>query len=90
LTNTESKKLRRARQLIAKCKFYEAVKVLNDFKQNEGHSLEEMVTCDLLEGRILLQQGKYEDVIKLCERTHQFLTRGCPLNILKRMEKELI
>ena len=70
MTNTESKELTQARQLIAKCKFDEAVKLLNDFEQNEVHSLEETVICYLLKGRILLQQGEYEDAINLAERTY--------------------
>ena len=70
LTNTESKELSQARKFIAKCKYDEAVKLLNDFEQNEVHSLEEMVICYLLKGRILLQQGEYEDAINLAKRTY--------------------
>ena len=70
MTNTEFNELSQARELIAKCKFGEAVKLLNDFEQNEGHSLEEMVTCNLLKDRILLQQGEYGDAINLAERTY--------------------
>jgi len=70
LTNTESKELKQARQLIVKCKFDEVVKLLNDFEQNKVHSLEETVICYLLKIQILLQQGEYEDAINLAERTY--------------------
>jgi len=70
LTNIESKELSQAREFIVKCKFDEAVKHLNDFEQNEVHSLEETVICNLLKSRILLQQGEYEDAINLAKRTY--------------------
>ena len=71
MANLKSKELTKAEEFIVKCKFDEAFKLLNNIEQQVGLTLEDTVLSNLLKSRILIQQGKYEDVINLAERTHK-------------------
>ncbi len=61
----------RAEQLSDKGKLDEALTLLNNYEQKIGHTLHEIVLCHLLKCKLLFQQGKYEDVVKLAEQTYK-------------------
>ncbi|NVM35899.1 MAG: hypothetical protein HWN81_09905 [Candidatus Lokiarchaeota archaeon] len=64
-----------AKQLIDGYKFDEADQLIRSFEEKGGHTLHDNVLCHLLKCELLyyrgLQQGQYEDVVKLAEQTYK-------------------
>jgi tetratricopeptide (TPR) repeat protein len=60
----------RAENLIDDAKVNEAHELLDNFERKKGITLRDKVSCRLLNGELLIQQGKYIEVIKLAEEIY--------------------
>ncbi len=63
--------LTQAEQLIDDAKVREAHELLNNFERKKGLTLHDIVSCHLLECKILHQQGLLEDLVKFAEQTYE-------------------
>jgi len=61
----------RAEQLIDEGKLDKAFALMNNFKQKDGITHHDKVSCHLLQCQILLWQGKYKELIKQAEQTYK-------------------
>ena len=65
------KELILAKQLIDECKLDESEQLIKNFEEKGGHTLYDILLCNLLKCKILYYQGLYEDVVKLAEQTYK-------------------
>jgi len=61
----------RAEHLIDEGKLDEALTLLNNYEQKEGHTNHDRVSCHLLQCQILLWQGKLKELIKHAEQAYK-------------------
>ena len=59
------------KQLIDKGKLDEADKLIRNFEEKGGHTLQDRVLCNLLKCELLLWQGLYEEVVQIAEQTYK-------------------
>lgn len=60
-----------AQKLIDEVKFEEALQLMDAFKEKAENSRQAQLSCNLLRGEILIQQGLYEDAIKLSDQIYR-------------------
>ena len=72
----------RAELLIDEGRLDKAFSLMNDFKQKDGITLHDKVSCHLLQCQILLWQGKYNELIKHAEQTYKE-SKGLETSLLK-------
>jgi tetratricopeptide (TPR) repeat protein len=59
-----------AEKLINDAKVYEAHEQLDNFEKKKGLNLRDKISCRLLRGDLLFQQGRYKEALKLAEETY--------------------
>jgi len=67
----ESKELLQAKELIDHSNFNEAIQILRSYKEKRKRNLHIIVSCQLLECNILIQQGLYEKACNLAKQTYK-------------------
>lgn len=60
-----------AEKLINEARFEEALQLMDTFKEKAGDSRQALLSCNLLKGEILIQQGLYEDALKHSDQIYR-------------------
>ncbi|MFW9942979.1 MAG: tetratricopeptide repeat protein [Candidatus Thorarchaeota archaeon] len=79
--NERPEELNRAEKFIDEGKYDNTLEILRDFKKKRDQNPHDVVSCHLLECKLLFQQSSYEKTVELAEKTYKE-SLGLGINIL--------
>ena len=71
IAQSEPKELVKVKKLIDTGKLDEADQLIRKFEEKGGHTLHDIVLCNLLKCKLLFWRCLYKDVIKLAKKTYK-------------------